>query len=76
VKRFVNLYRLARTQAQDGQDHKGALALMLALDAGGTQGEIAAMNDALSGRSGRSASICIRAGCGSPKRSPRLSGAR
>jgi len=52
VKRFVNLYRLARTQAQDGQDHKGALALMLALDAGGTQGEIAAMNDALSGTVG------------------------
>lgn len=52
VKRFVNLYRIVRTQMQDGQDHKGALALMLALDAGGTQGEIAAMHDALSGANG------------------------
>ncbi|WOJ89132.1 hypothetical protein RZS28_15170 [Methylocapsa polymorpha] len=52
VKRFVNLYRLARTQARDAQDHEGALALMLALNAGGTQGEIAAMNDALSGTVG------------------------
>jgi KAP family P-loop domain len=45
LKRFVNLYRLVR--AQD-QDHKGALAFMLALDAGGTPSEIAAVNDALS----------------------------
>ncbi|WP_156898117.1 hypothetical protein [Methylocapsa acidiphila] len=52
VKRFVNLYRLARTRAEEGRDHKGALALMLALDAGGTQGEIAAMTDALSGPRG------------------------
>lgn len=45
LKRFVNLYRLARTL---DQVHKGALAFMLALDAGGTQAEIAAVNDALS----------------------------
>jgi KAP family P-loop domain len=45
LKRFVNLYRLVR--AQD-QDHKGALAFMLALDAGGTPSEIAAVRDALS----------------------------
>jgi hypothetical protein len=44
LKRFVNLYRLVR--AQD-QVHKGALAFMLALDAGGTQTEIAAVNDVL-----------------------------
>ncbi len=49
VKRFVNLYRLLRSKALDAHDDKGALALMLALDAGGTQGEIAAMNDALAG---------------------------
>lgn len=52
VKRFVNLYRLIRTEAQDEQDHGGALALMLALEAGGTQGEMAAMRDALSGAKG------------------------
>lgn len=45
LKRFVNLYRLARAQKQI---HKGALAFMLALDAGGTQAEIAAVRDALS----------------------------
>ena len=45
LKRFVNLYRLARVQ---NQPHKGALAFLLALDAGGTQSEIAAVNDALS----------------------------
>ncbi|MDQ6868215.1 MAG: KAP family NTPase [Pseudomonadota bacterium] len=45
LKRFVNLYRLVR--AQD-QDHKGALAFMLALDAGGTPSEIAAVKDTLS----------------------------
>lgn len=45
LKRFVNLYRLARIP---NQIHKGALAFMLALDAGGTQAEIAAVNDALS----------------------------
>ncbi|MGH6829877.1 MAG: P-loop NTPase fold protein, partial [Methylocella sp.] len=45
LKRFVNLYRLVRAQEQD---HKGALAFMLALDAGGTPSEIAAVNDALS----------------------------
>ncbi|MGH6676702.1 MAG: hypothetical protein ACRECE_10855, partial [Xanthobacteraceae bacterium] len=44
VKRFVNLYRIARPQAPD---HKGALALMLALQQGGTDGELAALRDAL-----------------------------
>jgi hypothetical protein len=47
LKRFVNLYRLVRAQEQD---HRGALAFMLALDAGGTPSEIAAVNDALSNR--------------------------
>jgi hypothetical protein len=44
VKRFVNLYRLARTLCPD---HKGMLALMLALDAGGTEAEIEAVHEAL-----------------------------
>ncbi len=44
VKRFVNLYRIARAQAAD---HKGALALMLALQQGGTDAERAAFRDAL-----------------------------
>ena len=38
---------IALTRVQD-HVHKGALAFMLALDAGGTQAEIAAVNDALS----------------------------
>jgi hypothetical protein len=44
MKRFVNLYRLAR-----GQDleHTGALAFMLALHAGGTPAEIAAVSGVL-----------------------------
>jgi KAP-like P-loop domain-containing protein len=45
LKRFVNLYRLTRSA---GQNHQGALAFMLALDAGGTPSEIAAVNDVLS----------------------------
>jgi hypothetical protein len=45
LKRFVNLYRLTRSA---GTNHQGALAFMLALDAGGTPSEIAAVNDALS----------------------------
>ena len=45
LKRFVNLYRLTRVH---GHVHKGALAFMLALDAGGTQAEITAVNDVLS----------------------------
>ena len=45
LKRFVNLYRLTRSA---GPNHRGALAFMLALDAGGTPSEIAAVNDALS----------------------------
>jgi hypothetical protein len=44
VKRFINLYRLARTLCPD---HKGMLALMLALDAGGTEAEIQAFDQAL-----------------------------
>jgi hypothetical protein len=45
LKRFVNLYRLTRSA---GPNHRGALAFMLALDAGGTPSEIAAVGDALS----------------------------
>jgi hypothetical protein len=45
LKRFVNLYRLTRSA---GPNHQGALAFMLALDAGGTASEIAAVTDALS----------------------------
>jgi hypothetical protein len=45
LKRFVNLYRLTRSA---GPNHQGALAMMLALDAGGTPPEIAAVNDVLS----------------------------
>lgn len=45
LKRFVNLYRVARAQ---NQVHRGALAFMLALDAGGTPSEIACVSDALS----------------------------
>ncbi|HUI19991.1 MAG TPA: P-loop NTPase fold protein [Methylocella sp.] len=44
LKRFVNLYRLVRAQSPD---HKGALAFMLALEAGGTRSEIAAVNEVL-----------------------------
>ncbi len=50
VKRFVNLYRIARVQAPD---HKGVLALMLALEQGGTGSEIAAVREGLAdGESG------------------------
>ncbi len=45
LKRFVNLYRLTRSA---GPNHQGALAFMLALDAGGTASEIAAVTNALS----------------------------
>jgi KAP family P-loop domain len=44
VKRFVNLYRIARAQAPD---QKGALALMLAVELGGTGSEIAAVREGL-----------------------------
>jgi len=44
VKRFVNLYRLARLLCPD---HKGVLALMLAIDAGATEAEIEAFEEAL-----------------------------
>jgi hypothetical protein len=49
VKRYVNLYRLARAQ---NANHLGALAFVPALDAGGTQSEIAVLNDALSNAEG------------------------
>lgn len=45
LKRFVNLYRLTRTEKTAVQ---GALAFMLALDAGGTPAEIAAVEASLS----------------------------
>jgi hypothetical protein len=44
VKRFVNLYRIARSQVPE---NKAALALVLALEQGGTGSEIAAFRDAL-----------------------------
>jgi hypothetical protein len=44
LKRFINLYRVVRAQ---NQLHKGALAFMLALDAGGTPSEIATVYDTL-----------------------------
>ena len=43
VKRYLNLWRLARPLTEDG----GALALMLALDNGATAGELAAMGAAM-----------------------------
>jgi hypothetical protein len=46
LRRFVNLYRLAR--AQD-HEHLGALAFMLAVHAGGTPSEVAALDEALIG---------------------------
>jgi hypothetical protein len=52
VKRFVNLYRLARL---DAPDDLAALAFMLALDAGGTPDEIAAVEGSLTGADERAA---------------------
>jgi hypothetical protein len=46
VKRFVNLYRLARL---DAPDDLAPLAFMLALDAGGSADEIAAVEGSLAG---------------------------
>ncbi|MBV8849282.1 MAG: hypothetical protein JOZ16_06815 [Methylobacteriaceae bacterium] len=46
VKRFVNLYRLARL---DAPDELAPLAFMLALDAGGSADEIAAVDASLTG---------------------------
>ncbi|MEA2839124.1 MAG: hypothetical protein QOF41_454 [Methylobacteriaceae bacterium] len=46
VKRFVNLYRLARL---DAPDDLAPLAFMLALDAGGSADEIAAADQSLAG---------------------------
>ncbi|MGO9675597.1 MAG: hypothetical protein ACLPSF_15755 [Methylocella sp.] len=55
VKRFVNLYRLLRTQWRDRPEQRGALAFMLALDAGGSPAEIAAVHGALAGAGGDAA---------------------
>jgi len=65
VKRFVNLYRLARGLCPD---HKGMLALMLALDAGGTEAEIEAFDQALGSAEGHLELDLLGAG-------PRLTGA-
>lgn len=46
LKRFANVYGLARAQ---NQGDIGALAFMLALQMGGTQRELAAVNEAMSG---------------------------
>jgi hypothetical protein len=43
IKRFVNLYRLLRTQLRDRPEQRGALAFMLALDAGGSPTDMAAV---------------------------------
>jgi hypothetical protein len=55
VKRFINLYRLLRTQWRDRPEQRGALAFMLALDAGGSPAEIAAVHGALAGAGGDAA---------------------
>jgi hypothetical protein len=55
VKRFVNLYRLLRTQWRDRPEQRGALAFMLALDAGGNPAEIAAVQGALEASGGDAA---------------------
>ncbi|MEA2760057.1 MAG: hypothetical protein QOH65_2670 [Methylobacteriaceae bacterium] len=52
IKRFVNLYRLARL---DAPDDLAPLAFMLALDAGGTADEIAAVEGSLTGADERAA---------------------
>ena len=69
VKRFINLYRLLRTQWRDRPENRGALAFMLALDAGGTPAEIAAVHGALAGAGGDAALIPITSARGSPRRS-------
>jgi hypothetical protein len=46
VKRFLNIYRLARPRTGE----RAALALMLALDLGGTSGELAALGAAMDDR--------------------------
>jgi hypothetical protein len=55
VKRFVNLYRLLRTQWRDRPEQRSALAFMLALDAGGSPAEIAAVQSALAASGGDAA---------------------
>jgi hypothetical protein len=47
VKHFVNLYRLLRAQWADAPEERGTLALMLALDAGGSPEDLASVNAAL-----------------------------
>ncbi|VTZ48985.1 conserved hypothetical protein [Methylocella tundrae] len=47
VKRFVNLYRLLRGEWRDRPEERGALAFMLALDAGGSPSDVEAVKTAL-----------------------------
>ncbi len=47
VKQFVNIYRLLRAQWTDAPEERGALALMLALDAGGSPEDLASVNEAV-----------------------------
>ncbi len=62
VKRFVNLYRLLRPQWRDRPEERGALAFMVALDAGGSAGEVAAVNAALASIGGDAAFEPYQAG--------------
>jgi hypothetical protein len=57
VKRFVNLYRIARAQAPE---HQGVLALMLALQQGGTDSEIAALRNAVAAEGEADADLNLR----------------
>ena len=47
VKHFVNLYRLLRAQRTHAPEERGALALMLALHAGGSPEDLTSVNAAL-----------------------------
>ncbi len=62
VKRFVNLYRLLRTQWRNRPEQRGALAFMLALDSGGGPAEIAAVRAALASSGGDAAFEAYQAG--------------
>ena len=68
IKRFVNLYTLARLGQDDQASHPGALALMLALAHGGTAEERAAVASALA-QSDHAGAFDL------PSASPRLRGA-
>jgi hypothetical protein len=59
VKRFVNLYRLARL---DAPDDLAPLAFVLALDAGGSADEIAAVEASLTGADERAGFTLAQAG--------------